>query len=27
VQLKYFDTPGLAHHKTGFVSKGWKVLG
>lgn len=27
IQLKYFDTPGLAHHKTGFVSKGWKVLG
>ena len=27
VQLKYYDTPGLMHHKTGFQSKGWKVLG
>lgn len=27
MQLKYFDTPGLSHHKTGYLSKGWKVLG
>lgn len=27
VQLKYFDSPGLMHNKTGFVSRGWKVLG
>lgn len=27
VQLKYYDTPGLTHKKTGFLSKGWKVLG
>jgi GTPase Era involved in 16S rRNA processing len=27
VQIKYFDTPGLSHNKTGYLSKGWKVLG
>ena len=27
VQLNYFDTPGLMHNKTGFLSKGWRVLG
>jgi len=27
VQLKYLDTPGLTHNKTGYLSKGWKVLG
>ena len=27
VQIKYFDSPGLMRHKTGYVSKGWKVLG
>ncbi len=27
VQLKYYDTPGLTYNKTGFLSKGWKVLG
>jgi GTPase len=27
VQLKYFDTPGLMHNKTGFLSRGWRVLG
>jgi len=26
VQLKYFDSPGLMHNKTGYLSKGWKVL-
>jgi GTPase Era involved in 16S rRNA processing len=26
VQLKYYDTPGLSQHKTGYLSRGWKVL-
>ncbi len=27
IQLKYFDTPGLTNNKTGYLSKGWKILG
>lgn len=27
IQLKYFDTPGLSRNKTGYLSKGWRVLG
>lgn len=26
IQLKYYDTPGLSQHKTGYLSRGWKVL-
>lgn len=27
IQFKYYDTPGLTRNKTGYLSKGWKVLG
>lgn len=27
IQLKYFDTPGLSQNKTGYLSRGWSVLG
>ena len=26
IQLKFYDTAGMMYKKTGFISKGWKVL-